>query len=984
MQNKEDLITGALVDVLRPMRHGWTLTQHPTRPFIENDKEPDVILTEPKRNPIVIEDKVDHKSSADHSGEKQLRDDYLGKTLKSIGHTIHTGIAIRFPYRFRSVEQAELNEKMAEAEDISYCLLSIDEPYRFPKEGWLTGSVTDIATAIHVGATPISKIENAVQTLKNGVTHAAMHAEETIKERPDLGEKIADILHQKSGKQTMQMAMLIIGNAFVFQSLLAHKPNLETIPSLSEIKEEYGKLSVSEVLKVWKHIQEINYTPIFGVADRLVRVLSGDDQLVGDVLRILRKTAFDLQNMGLAHEHELAGIAFQDFIKDRKTIKANYTRPESSTLLCTLVLPELMENAKDIKVADFACGTGTLLNGIYQRILNLHEQSGGKGKDIHKHMVEKNLLGCDILPNATHLTVSIIAGTYPDIRIGDTRIKTMAYGEPHGDGRYAIGALDLLNNPEQATLLDFEKVEAVTGSGTRSEELRKHFKPHEFDIVIQNPPFTKTSADNNSNASKGIFGDHPKKVEMRKSLKACKSQIGNNHAGLGSYFTDIADKMLKKNGKMGIVLPSTVLSANTWKSVRNLLANTYHDVIVVSIAAEKTENCVFSADTGMTECLIIAKQGKAKNSGRGNFICLSRQPASKLEALEIAREISKLKTIPRIEDGLIKGDPIKVGKEIIGYAQDCPLTPSNGVWSVFCVKDLTVVQSAYHLVNGQLQLPRQENSELIPICQLSDIARIGSRIYDMKGKNKKNIVKAEKGCPKTADYPGIWHVHNDTQQSMLVQPNAHAHLRSNIPEDIAKLNLQNSRIHYHMFLRYNTNYLTVMFTEEKTLGINLIPSIILENENYEYVWTLWCNSTLGLLCHWMNSSKQHMGRGIYARKDLRLLPTLNVRKLNQFQLMAAETIFHDLKRTQMMPFYKLKDDQVRKELDRRLLSEVLGFAENEHQKVHEGLALLRAKLCMEPSIHEGMEAMCDLESEEQKHDLQSEDSDTLQGELFSK
>ena len=72
-------------------------------------------------------------------------------------------------------------------------------------------------------------------------------------------------------------------------------------------------------------------------------------------------------------------------------------------------------------------------------------------------MVEKNLLGCDILPNATHLTVSIIAGIYPDIRIGDTRIKTMPYGTSHGDGRYAIGALDLLRNPEEAIPLNLEK-----------------------------------------------------------------------------------------------------------------------------------------------------------------------------------------------------------------------------------------------------------------------------------------------------------------------------------------------------------------------------------------------------------------------------------------------------------------------------------------------------------------------------------------------
>lgn len=982
MPNKEDLITTAFVNVLRPMRHGWTLTQHPSRPFIENDKEPDAIVTEPKRNPIAIEDKVDHKRGADLSGEKQLKDDYLGKTLETIGRTIHTGIAVRFPYRFRTMEQAELNAKMKEAEDITYCLLSTDEPHRFPKEGWLTGSVADIATAIRFGATPISKVEEAVQTLKNGVTYAAMRAEETIDERPELGNKIADILHQKPGKQTIQMAMLIIGNAFVFQSLLAHKPDLEAIPSLSEIKEEYGKLSASEVLKIWKHIQEINYTPIFGVADHLVRVLQGDDQLVGNVLRILQKTALKLQNMGLAQEHEIAGIAFQEFIQDRKIIKANYTRPESSLLLCSLVLPQLKKDANEIKAADFACGTGTLLNGIYQRIISFHEQSGGKGMDIHKRMVENNLLGCDILPNATHLTVSIIAGTYPNIRIGDTRIKTMPYGTPHGDGRYAIGALDLLGNPEKATLLDLEKVEAVTGTGTRTEELYRHFNSHEFDIVIQNPPFTKTSADNNSSSTKSIFADHPNKVEMRKCLKAYKSQIGNNHAGLGSYFIDVADKMLKTHGRMGIVLPSTILSSASWKNARSLLVNEYHDVIVVSISAEKTEDCVFSADTNMTECLIIAQKGRQKKSDRGTFICLHRQPKSKLEALEIAKEISKLRTIPKIEDGLTGGSPIRVGKEIIGYAQDCPLTPFNGVWSAFCVKDLTVVQSAYHLVNGQLQLPRQETSELIPICQLSEIARIGNRIYDMKGKNKKNIVKMEEGCPKTADYPGIWHVHNDTQQSMVVQPNAQAHLRSNIPDDIEKLNLQNSRIHYNMFLRYNTNNLTVMFTEEKSLGINLIPSIIFEDENYEYVWTLWCNSTLGLLCHWMNSSKQHMGRGIYARKDLRLLPTLDVRKLNQFQLMAAETIFHDLKRNQMMPFYKIEDDQVRKELDRRLLSEVLGFGENEHQKLHEGLALLRAKLCKEPSIHGGTESRCDLEAEAQKLELQSEDSDTVQGELF--
>ena len=354
MSNKEDLVTTEFVKILRPMRRAWTLNQHLSTPLRENDREPDVIITEPKRAPLAIEVKIDTQRGADISGEKQLRDFYLGKTLKRTGEQIYTGIAIRFPYEFRGMAQADIETAVARTDEIAYCFLTCEEarlqstptesessePNRFPKAGWLTGTVADIADAIRIGAVPISKIEEAVQVLKDGVNHAAARAESTIEERPDIGKRLADILVQEPGKQTTQMAMLIIGNAFVFQSLLARKPDLETVPSLSELSEAYGHLSVAEVLQAWEDIRAINYTPIFGVADRLVRVLRGDDRLAGDVLQILRETAFTLAQMGLAQEHELAGIAFQEFIAERKIIKANYTRPESAALLCALVLPE--------------------------------------------------------------------------------------------------------------------------------------------------------------------------------------------------------------------------------------------------------------------------------------------------------------------------------------------------------------------------------------------------------------------------------------------------------------------------------------------------------------------------------------------------------------------------------------------------------------------------------------------------------------------
>ena len=61
---------------------------------------------------------------------------------------------------------------------------------RFPSEGWIRGSVTDIATAIRVGATPISRVEHAAYDLEYGVNEAAEMLESAIKERPKMGRQI--------------------------------------------------------------------------------------------------------------------------------------------------------------------------------------------------------------------------------------------------------------------------------------------------------------------------------------------------------------------------------------------------------------------------------------------------------------------------------------------------------------------------------------------------------------------------------------------------------------------------------------------------------------------------------------------------------------------------------------------------------------------------------------------------------------------------
>ena len=318
----------------------------------------------------------------------------------------------------------------------------------------LGGNISDVATALRIGAIPISKVARAAEDLEHSINEAAILLAAAIETHPHIKETIEKILYQEAGEQTYRMAMLIITNAFVFQSALAGTPEMDTVPSLGQLQTVGEQLNVNEVLNAWAVIRQVNYRPIFDIAFRLTKeVLATDDRLVGQVLWALRNTAQKLIVQGLAQVHELAGIVFQRLIVDRRLIKANYTRPESVALLSALVLPDRQPTPEEElsafpKVADFACGTGALLNGLYQRILALYEQAGGSGKDIHQQMVENNLVGADIMPNASHLTASIIASTYPDVKIGKTRVHTMAYGTQRPDGKYAIGALDLLENPE--------------------------------------------------------------------------------------------------------------------------------------------------------------------------------------------------------------------------------------------------------------------------------------------------------------------------------------------------------------------------------------------------------------------------------------------------------------------------------------------------------------------------------------------------------
>ena len=127
------------------------------------------------------------------------------------------------------------------------------------------------------------------------------------------------------------------------------------------------------------------------------------------------------------------------------------------------------------------------------------------------------------------------------------------------------------------------------------------------------------------------------------------------------------------------------------------------------------------------------------------------------------------------------------------------------------------------------------------------------------------------------------------------------------------------------------------------------PNVIFNNERFDYAFTVWANSTLGLLCFWWHSNRQQSGRGRTTITAVTSLPVLDFRKLTTMQLRRAEQIFNQFRNKELKPAYLADADRNRAFLDQRVICDLLGFDRDTYVAVRK----LAAKWCAEPSVHGG-------------------------------
>lgn len=600
----------------------------------------------------------------------------------------------------------------------------------------------------------------------------------------------------------------------------------------------------------------------------------------------------------------------------------------------------------------------------YQRARELHRNHGGNPDALHGHMMENALTACDIMPASVHLTTSLLSSVAPRELYNKTRSVLYGYGgtgslDAKGNPLVNVGSLELLDlqTTTKQAVLPLSEQTAMGATGEQSA-IEVDMAPLSQDLVIMNPPFTaptnhegKEKHSDTVNPAFAAFqtSDAEQTAMSQRTKRLSKRTIGDGNAGLGTQFTAIAHNMVKPNGHIALILPiSSMLGGSwdgkrewSWQKLRRLLSDNYNNIIVISIAQNETVDSSFSADTDIAEAMIIARRLAAGEfpARLAHFVNLKERPRNRLEAQETARAVHQV--IAELNEPNTHSD-VTVGENIVGSVR---LETANRreKWTTARIANLNLVHTAKNLANGKLQLPQHPEPIAIPIAPMGQLGRVGPLHRDI---TERGPFAKQSGANSATEWPMLWNQDSKVQTSMATSPDSAGTIKSGKEPDAKKIWSQASHLHLNSDFRFNSNPTAAAYTEQVTAGGRSWPNLQMNTLDMEKATCSWLNSTLGLINYWLESNRTIGGRGSTTVTAMPHIPTLDVRQLTDEQMQAAVKIYDDLCQEKMLPANEAYQDPVRQELDRRLLTEVLGLDET----AVEQLTILRNQWCMEPTV----------------------------------
>ena len=617
-RSHESIINDALARFLRE-RGGLSAAAE----TLHGGKRPDILVRLPQ-GAVVLEIEVEPAPTVEADALSRLG-------MEIDARRVQNAVAVTVPASLRSTNQQRLYERLASA-----ALLWQEwraDGTTGPKR---SGSAAELAQAVQSIVPPVGDLDEAVDSLYEGVRRAGS----LLYLSPGTLARVSNIFGIDHSNDAANMAALVVINAMVFQERLA---NAEASFQPVSRALDGNRFSRIRLLQTWDYILDIDYYPIFGMARDVVRELSEVE--AASVLGECYATASALLGMSAVGRHDLAGRIFNRLISERKLLAAFYTSIPASILLAGLALAPARwptvdwasaEAISKIRVVDPACGTGTLLMAAYRQIVQNHAAAGALADSpLHKALVEKVVIGADVVQAAIHITAATLAAMSPSVRFEQMQLHTLQLGM-EASKKIWLGSLDWLAAPETQSSFSAtkEQIGAKSGAGTLVE------RP-QADLVISNPPFTRRGSDGGKQeAISRVFsipeGDlHSQQAVAKRTTALLKGSAANQMAGHASSFTVLADRLVNPGGRVALVLPVTALFGESWREVREMLSVRYeveyvlssHDPVLLSM----------SFDTAIAEALVVARRltDGEQPTRRGRFVNLWRAPHQETDALAL-------------------------------------------------------------------------------------------------------------------------------------------------------------------------------------------------------------------------------------------------------------------------------------------------------------------------------------------------------------
>ncbi|MGD0056363.1 MAG: N-6 DNA methylase [Methanomassiliicoccales archaeon] len=337
---------------------------------------------------------------------------------------------------------------------------------------------------------------------------------------------------------------------------------------------------------------------------------------------------------------DLLGSIFHELIPPivRKSVAAYYTNPEAARLLAKLTIEK-----NDAEVADFACGSGTLLMAAYDRKAEL--LNGELTEVDHKRFLENEITGCDIMPFAAHLAVVQLALRHHSFLTDKVRIAVQDSTSLLPG--VVIAPLESSMPTGQTSLVFFDdedRQKYMIRKGAISGRGEGHvFRIDNLDAVLMNPPFTR----------KQLIGKEYRRILTDRFPEY--SEYESKEQSLFGYFVFLADRFLKVGGRMGFVLPSSSIRQTSSEGMRDLIRRKY-DLEYLILSGHRM---AFSEDASFSEILLVARKRKPSSKPKETFILATIKEKPSLD--NVGSFVGKLKdAYSMAESGLpLKHDVLK-------------------------------------------------------------------------------------------------------------------------------------------------------------------------------------------------------------------------------------------------------------------------------------------------------------------------------------